>query len=57
MADHDDLSIGADIDMDRVIIDPDYRRVVLAMLRKTQSRSESDAVAPRPVEPPAPGNG
>jgi hypothetical protein len=57
MADHDDLLIGADIDMDRVIIDPDYRRVVLAMLRKTRSCSESDAVAPRPAEPPVPGNG
>jgi hypothetical protein len=56
MADHDDLSIGGDIDIDRVIIDPDYRRVVLAMLRRTRSRSEADA-APRMVEPPVQGNG
>ncbi len=38
MADFDgDLAIGANIDIDRVIIDPDYRRVVIAMLRQTQA--------------------
>jgi hypothetical protein len=57
MADNDALAIGGDIDMDRVIIDPDYRRVVIAMLRQTRSRSERDAAAPRAAEPPASARG
>jgi hypothetical protein len=57
MADNDALAIGGDIDMDRVIIDPDYRRVVIAMLRQTRSRSEPDAAARRAAEPPASARG
>jgi hypothetical protein len=53
MADNDALAIGGDIDMDRVIIDPDYRRVVIAMLRQSQSRNEPDAAGTRAAEPPA----
>ena len=55
MADHDDLSIGGDIDIDRVIIDPDYRRVVIAMLRRTRSRRESETATPRETPPAASG--
>ena len=53
MTNHDDLSIGGDIDIDRVIIDPDYRRVVIAMLRQARSGNEPDATVPRPAEPPS----
>ena len=53
MANPDDLSIGRDIDIDRVIIDPDYRRVVIAMLRQTRLPSEAEAVVPGPGETPA----
>ena len=45
MATPDDFSIGRDIDIDRVIIDPDYRRVVIAMLRERRSPSEAEAAA------------
>jgi len=51
MADNDALAIGGDIDMDRVIIDPDYRRAVIAMLRQTRSHSEPDAAGTRAAEP------
>jgi hypothetical protein len=51
MADNDALAISGDIDMDRVIIDPDYRRMVIAMLRQTRSRSEPDAAGTRAAEP------
>jgi hypothetical protein len=54
MADLDgDLSIGGDIDIDRVIIDPDYRRVVIALLRQSQSPAEipAPAAAPLPDQP------
>lgn len=54
MTDHDDPWIAGTIDIDRVIIDPDYRRVVIAMLRQTRSRREPET--PRPAETP-PGNG
>jgi hypothetical protein len=47
-----DLLVGGDIDIDRVIIDPDYRRVVIALLRQTQSPRDPGA-APHPVEPPS----
>jgi hypothetical protein len=54
MTDHDDPWIAGNIDIDRVIIDPDYRRVVIAMLRQTRSRREPETTAPRPTEmPPA----
>jgi hypothetical protein len=50
MADNDALAVG-DIDMDRVIIDPDYRRVVIAMLRQSRSRNEPDAAGTCAAEP------
>jgi len=53
MANPDDLSIGRDIDIDRVIIDPDYRRVVIAMLRQTRSPSEAEPAAPKSAAPPS----
>jgi hypothetical protein len=52
MANPDDLSIGRDIDIDRVIIDPDYRRVVIAMLRQTRSSTKPEAEVPRPAQGP-----
>ncbi len=42
----DDLPIGGDVDLDRVIIDPDYRRRVIAYLR--QRRLHKEAVLPAP---------
>jgi hypothetical protein len=56
MADHDALSQGGDIDLDRVIVDPDYRRVVIAMLRQAEARDQSEAATAEPSEP-APENG
>ncbi len=41
----DDLPVGGDFDMDRVLIDPDYRRRVMSYLRQNRLRSE---VAPPP---------
>ncbi|HYM03762.1 MAG TPA: hypothetical protein VET85_12500 [Stellaceae bacterium] len=45
MMDHDGNSKIVDIDMDRVVIDPDYRRRVLARLRDTGAASQDPGVA------------
>ena len=45
----DDLPIGGDFDMDRVVIDPDYRRRVLFRLRQNRLRAEA-ALRPPPAE-------
>ncbi|HEX7970098.1 MAG TPA: hypothetical protein VF502_17875 [Stellaceae bacterium] len=45
----DDLPIGGDFDMDRIIIDPDYRRRVLFHLRQDRLRAEA-ARCPPPLE-------
>ena len=48
----DDLPVGGGFDMERIIIDPDYRRLVLANLRADRLRAE--AAPPPPPSDPAP---
>jgi hypothetical protein len=57
MADNNAFAISGDIDMDRVIINPDYRRVVIAMLRQTRSPSEPNPAERNPVPPSADHSG
>jgi len=45
MVDQDGNSKIVDIDMDRVVIDPDYRRRVLARLRDTRVAGQDPGVA------------
>lgn len=42
----DDLPISGDFDMDRIIIDPDYRRRVLLHLRQNRLRAETALRSP-----------
>lgn len=37
----DDLPVAGNFDMDRVIIDPDYRRAVIVRLRQDRLRREA----------------
>jgi hypothetical protein len=46
----DDLPLGGSFDMERIIIDPDYRRLVLANLRADRLRAEA-ALRPPPIDP------
>jgi hypothetical protein len=46
----DDLPLGGSFDLERIIIDPDYRRLVLANLRAARLRAEA-ALRPLPVDP------
>ena len=46
----DELPLGGNLDMERIIIDPDYRRLVLANLRADRLRAEAAALRPPPVD-------
>jgi hypothetical protein len=46
----DDLPLGGSFDIERIIIDPDYRRLVLANLRADRLRAEA-ALRPPPIDP------
>jgi hypothetical protein len=47
----DDLPLGGSFDMERIIIDPDYRRLVLANLRADRLRAEAALLRPPPIDP------
>jgi hypothetical protein len=56
MADLDgDPSIGGVIDLERAVIDPDYRRAVMVLLRRVESRVEAAAVPWSSAAAPAVG--
>jgi hypothetical protein len=46
----DDLPLGGSFDMERIVFDPDYRRLVLANLRADRLRAEA-ALRPPPIDP------
>jgi hypothetical protein len=46
----DELPLGGNFDMERIIIDPDYRRLVLANLRADRRRAEAATLCPSPVD-------
>ncbi len=46
----DDLPIAGNFDLDRVIIDPDYRRRVLSYLRQNRLRTDAALRAPPAAE-------
>lgn len=48
----DDLPLGGSFDMERIIIDPDYRRLVLANLRADRLRAEAALRPPPSIDPP-----
>jgi len=50
----DELPLGGNLDMERIIIDPDYRRLVLANLRADRLRAEAAALRPPPAVDAAP---
>lgn len=47
----DELPLGGNFDIERIIIDPDYRRLVLANLRADRLRAEAAALRPPSAEP------
>ncbi len=49
----DRLARGDDIDLDRVVIDPDYRRRVLADLRRDRLADQGATPAPAALRPGA----
>ena len=50
----DELPLGGTFDIERTIIDPDYRRLVLANLRADRQRAEAAALRAVPIDlPPA----
>jgi hypothetical protein len=46
----DELPLGGNLDIERIVIDPDYRRLVLANLRADRLRAEAAALRPAPVD-------
>jgi hypothetical protein len=47
----DELPLGGNFDLERIVIDPDYRRMVLANLRAVRLRAEAAALRPLAAEP------
>jgi len=48
----DELPLGGNFDLERIIFDPDYRRMVLARLRADRLRAEAmAALRPPSAEP------
>jgi hypothetical protein len=45
----DELPLSGNLDIERIIIDPDYRKMVLANLRADRLRAEA-ALPPPPVD-------
>jgi len=46
----DELPLGGNLDMERIITDPDYRRLVLANLRADRLRAEAAGLRAPPVD-------
>lgn len=47
----DELPLGGNFDMERIVIDPDYRRMVIANLRADRLRAEAAALRPLSADP------